>query len=73
MSAKQRFSPSKHSNLAQHRTAGLKESTAKDTKDAPIQTIAVIAGRKYIVVSRPNSSCLEENSFNLIQNEFQSM
>lgn len=39
----------------------IKRNSSKDQstrcKDAPIQTVAVIAGRKYIVVSRPSTSC----------------
>lgn len=59
--------------MAQHRPLGSKDSTIRETKDAPIQTIAVIAGRKYVVVSSPNTSSAEEKSFNLIQNEYQTM
>uniref|UniRef100_A0A336LMU4 CSON007359 protein n=1 Tax=Culicoides sonorensis TaxID=179676 RepID=A0A336LMU4_CULSO len=60
------YSPSYDGNLIHEKSFGF-----NDNKDAPIQTIAVIAGRKYIVVSRPYSSCAEEKMFHLSKNEFQ--
>ncbi|XP_063705103.1 uncharacterized protein LOC134834386 isoform X1 [Culicoides brevitarsis] len=71
INTKEKLSPNNpiKGNSAQHKILSVKDnSNRENNKTAPIQTIAVIAGRKYVVVSSPNSSLTEESN-NLNQNE----